>query len=223
MGGTVSKGILWAIQAVPSRMAGVERLMAAMEEAGLPCTVFMDTNRLGPLASMEFAVTQALRDCRHLVLIQDDTILAPWSLWEMQRAIVGDRVTSFFRYTHKKDARDAHAEGVNYLEVREISGLANYYPASTMAEYLAWSRVNPGRGGDTGVGDDVSWKNFFTATGQLALLTIPDLVQHDNVPSTLNTRFRYGRVTRDAALFGEQFLPSHWDQKSLRRGKDYNR
>lgn len=215
---------LWAIQAIPERRPMYRALIGMFLAEGIMPQIVLDEHHVGPLASMEEALKVASGEGNGLFLIQDDAIVEPWAIREMERAIVPGCLTTFFRYANKRAMAEAYREGEHYLLVRDICGVANYYPPNLVNSYLLWAADRPHRGrrkGDTEKdrpGCDVAWRQYLTETGTRAWLTIPNLAQHgDAAPSSLGFRFQAGANTRRTILFGEHFLrQGPWDSNKAR-------
>jgi hypothetical protein len=174
-----------AIMAVPERASYVADIKRRLPDA----VVYEDTRHQGALISMEKILADHVSS--GVLILQDDVVVPCWFLDELGKAWISDRHMSFFYRSPKQVP--LYERGYSYVSVRKPWGQANYFPAEFIRAYLEWTKIGPEivqRGGvrDTKKRyvdwDDGSVWKFMQHSKRLALLTLPNLVNHRNVKSS---------------------------------------
>lgn len=205
-----------AIQTVPARAA-----MAAVMMLRLPGDTkpYVDTTMRGSLWNME----RILADSPDGVLIlQDDVALPAWFMGQALESLIDGEVMSFF-IGMSEEPRRLYDEGFSYARTQNVWGQANYYPPDFVAAYLEWAArqqpISP-CGMDSPSpfrkwsGDDSSICACLRHLKRYAYLTLPNLVNHQEVPSVLGHPRTVRGIRRISSVFGESLLRP-WDKTKI--------
>lgn len=196
-----------AIQAILSRADSVERIQARLPQA----RVSWDTGMHGTLWSMEkiFADSDPLQP---LLILQDDVSIPEWFEEELAECIFPTRVMSFFMGM-SKFLKVEYDKGNSYAETRNVWGQANYFPVGFIPRYQAWAAKQTGRLRN---GDDTELNRFYRHAGIWSLLTIPNIVNHLQVKSSMGHTRRPQGKARVSGLFGKEYLRP-WNKDAIGR------
>lgn len=197
-----------AIQAVLDRADGVERIQKRLPRA----VAIWDTERRGSLWSLEKAFAKS-DPGESLLVVQDDVAIPEWFEDELAECLIPDRVMSFFMGM-SKFLRIEYDKGNSYAETRNIWGQANYFPAGFVTGYFGW--VEAERRGIKRHGDDNELNAYFKHAGIWSLLTLPNIVNHVQVKSTLGHPRRPQGKARVSGLFGKEHLRP-WNKAAIGR------
>lgn len=207
-----------AIQTVPGREILLRYLRGRLPQA----LIYSDTDRRGPLWNMERIMLAHSRS--GVLILQDDVIVPDWFTTEFTRCWMPDRCMTFFMGISEEPLR-LWNEGYSYVETQNIWGQANWYPSKFLEEYLPWSAaeatpvckgVTPPRGVRRYSGDDTSICMYLRHTRQYSVMTLPHLVDHQEVHSTLGHPSTVRGKARVSNVFGEQYL-REWDRTKIAR------
>lgn len=202
-----------AIQAVPCRRSMVEMLVKRLPEG---VEVFYDEKYRGPLWSLE-RIFELHGDNDGLLVLQDDTIVPKWFMREFEASLIDGEVMSYFRGITTQQ-RELYDQGFSYATCAGVWGLANYYPTSFVKHYLEWAANNPNRGkrndSSTKLADDLSISACLKEMKKKAYLTLPNLVNHQEAPSTMGNPRTVKGINRLSSLYGESLLRG-WDKTKI--------
>jgi hypothetical protein len=197
-----------AIQAVPCRKSMVENLLTRLPSGVEVC---YDTEYRGALWSFETILKNS--GGQDVLMMQDDTIVPRWFMREFEASLIKGEVMSYFMGISKAQGR-LYEEGYSYAKTQNIWGLSNYYPADFIEYYLAWADKTPDRAGGGKGADDVSVRSCLKSCKRFAYLTLPNILNHQESPSTMGNPCRIGGVSRLSSLYGEKLLRA-WDKTKI--------
>jgi hypothetical protein len=208
------------IQAVPCRRTMVDKLVGRLVDQGQTPEVFYDEGYNGPLWSME-RIFEKYAGSGGILVLQDDTILPKWFMREFEASKIDGEVMSLFRgiTTQQKELYD---QGFSYATIPAVWGLANYYPDDFIVSYLMWTKDNPNRGRRhptcSKIGDDLAIGQFMKQSKRIAYVTLPNLVNHQEAPSTVGNPRTVKGINRLSSLYGEGLLRP-WDKTKVTKFK----
>lgn len=208
------------IQAVKCRKTLVEKLVERIEAQGSKAEVFYDEKYNGPLWSMERIFEKYVGD-GGILMLQDDTILPKWFMREFQASKIDGEVMSYFRGITNQQ-RELYDQGYSYATCDGVWGLANYYTDEFVSNYLKWIPDNVDRGkrfpDSKKLADDIAISRFMKFSKIRAYLTLPNLVNHQEAPSTVGNPRTVKGINRLSSLYGESLLRS-WDKTKVAKLK----
>lgn len=191
-----------AIQHHPRRADLLPALTAAL--AGAELEVVTDPHpdhHRSPWRTYAEALRLTPAWATHRLILQDDVTPCHGFAPAAQRAVLArpNRVLSFFTagnpYEHAQAVYKAAEEGWSWAEVdhfRWCSAVATCWPADQCARILEW--VAAQNWPVTFCADDEIIGRYLRATQQLALASVPSLIQHeDAVPSLIGRRAANGQ------------------------------
>jgi hypothetical protein len=178
-----------AIMTHPSRSAWAEQLRSTCPELGL--VVVTDPDPTGPPATLRTArlAWQSVSDeATHHLVFQDDVIMCPGFVERLVAAILGrpsDALSLFCEWAGRSAnvVRLAALTGHCYAEAVEpyVPSPALVLPADVARGFVGWVDDNATATDP----DDVVMLRYLTAIGVRNLVTAPNLVDHDIVPSLM--------------------------------------
>lgn len=184
--------------------------------------VYIDTERRGPLWNMERIMEDNADD--GVLILQDDVFVPEWFEEEFLKCWIPESPMTFFLGMSKEPLR-LWEEGYSYAATKNVWGQANWFPPEFIGRYLEWSVKQPaptlrGEEAKPGVrkysGDDTSVCMFLKESGAVSLMTLPHLVNHQAVKSTLGHPTWKGERARVSRVFGKQYLRP-WDKAKIGR------
>lgn len=209
-----------AIQTVDERGEVLAEMLAAIT---WPHKVYVDAERRGCLWNME----RIMRDNADtgVLILQDDLVIPPYFEAEFLKAWMPEQVMTFF-IGMADWPRGLWEKGYTYAAVKNIWGQANWYPPAVVKRYLDWSSraapplppgAKPVKGVRNATGDDTSITMFLRSTRTFSIMTLPHLVDHKEVKSTMGHPATIRGIKRVSMLFGEQYLRP-WDKTRVAKG-----
>ena len=187
-----------------------------------PYTVAVDEARLGSLWNMDRVMRANVG--AGVLILQDDLVVPPWFEAEFLKAWMPEEPMTFF-VGMSEEPKWLWEKGYSYAATRNIWGQANWYPASFLKKYLFWSEravppLPPGsrqvKGVRNSTGDDTSVTMYLKKSGEFMLMTLPHLIDHMEVKSTMGHPSTVRGVRRVSTVFGEQYLRP-WNKSKIAR------
>jgi hypothetical protein len=163
-----------------------------------------------------------LPDCSHMVILQDDVLLAgnfAIGVRQIADAQPNDPVCLFLSRLPRDvsaQADRAYKQNRRYVRVNWRSFLpivAVLWPRAKLVEFREWAESNPGLPGQREPrSDDAMGGRWKMLTRQTVWATVPSIVQHpDQEPSTIGRTAQWGRDKgRVAHLFTDDAAAFDW-------------
>lgn len=211
------------IQAVREREHLVKDLLKLIPSA----VPYYDEKHEGCLES-RVAILEASPE--GVLIVQDDVILLDWFLEEAGKSIIEDELTFFCAPTNTW-LPDAYEQGFSYARSKHLLwGQAMWHPAWFCKGFPAWlpsvahitaeseivaklpARMRLFHGGVRM--DDMTMRAYLRSVNRWAYLTLPNLVNHRHVRSTLGHGRTLGGVSWVSYLFGKKYLRP-WDKTAI--------
>ena len=214
------KNVEVAIMTVGGRETLTHQIMSKLH---VPAALFLDEDRHGSLWNMERIMRQFLKTKKDgLLILQDDCALPSWFEREFSLSIIPESAMTFFMGM-SSEPKELYDAGYSYAKTQNIWGQANYYPRQFVLDYLKWSKdqhpyTKKGDRAIKGVrkysGDDTSICMYLRQAKQYSLMTLPHLVNHLEVKSSLGHPMTVRGVRRVSSVFGWSFLRK-WDKDKI--------
>ncbi len=214
--------IVARIQAHPSR----ESLHGPLAKALAPLTAAVSLHASNPPNPWE-GYQKCLRDipeCTHLLVLQDDVVLCknfPPAVTRVADANPDYPVILFLAWLPRRVSNLALRAAKNRqhyfdarLRINEFCpAVAVLWPAAKVEEFLAWTDANPGKLGHPAPrSDDGVIGRWVALTKQIIRFTIPSLVQHPDLESSLiGRKMAWGKDRGRVALFFSEDDPLTMD------------
>lgn len=208
----------YSIMTVPEREDLIGPLLSALDVEPHAIIEDRDGDGLWPTARRAWESHNPL--ATHHLVLQDDVVPVPHLIVGCEQMLdcspgPDKSVVSLFGI--KKVLKDAYAEGYSFLCGTGISWAQGLIlPTPVIGEFLAWC--------DEFVRPDYKWDDarlslFCLNMGYPVYTTIPCLLEHLDVPSTVgNPRLAGGQHERRAAVFtGESALSIKWKAPALHK------
>jgi hypothetical protein len=196
-----------AVMTHPSRLPRARELRDRHPELGLRIVADTEAGRGHTLATARRAWGTAAPDATHHFVVQDDCLLCEDFAVRMRDAVAARPADalSFFAEWGSRTAgavRLAALEGAAWAPVLDI-----YMPTQAVVLPAAAARAFAGSDDDQDQPDDVALARWLAARGVAAYVSVPNLVQHMDLPSLTGNSYQGPRL---AVCFGpsEEFAPT---------------
>lgn len=226
------------------RIAGAERLATAL--AGLPVRVVVDPDPTGPKSTVRTAALawKPWTDADHHMVIQDDAWPVDGFVEVVQRAVT-ERPDSLLSFFCEWGSLSSHAVRIAaYAHRPWAEPIDTYIPTQALSAPRGWAHQISEYLGTLplDVPDDEAVYSLASERGWDMLISVPNLVQHDEVRSLIGNDFHGARRATvlpqspvpagwygGDALTGLDAVPcTHWSSRRLerrirpdRRGKEW--